>query len=102
MNIPDYRQNLGDTLAFYGIPMGPYIVLPFLGGSFLRDSPNLVLQAPLFLPVNKVTRYGLSAIDILRIRHSLIPLTTEVDKLYLDKYSAVKSIIHQNKKQSQK
>lgn len=35
----EYREaNFGNTMAFYGVPEGPYLVLPFLGPSTLRES----------------------------------------------------------------
>lgn len=38
-------ENFGTTLGFYGVPSGPYIVIPFLGPSTLRDSLGLVVDA---------------------------------------------------------
>jgi phospholipid-binding lipoprotein MlaA len=35
-------EDLGQTLARYGIPDGPYLILPFLGPSTLRDSVGTV------------------------------------------------------------
>jgi phospholipid-binding lipoprotein MlaA len=40
-NVPDIakvpREDLGQTLGFYGVPHGPYIVIPVFGGLSLRD-----------------------------------------------------------------
>lgn len=40
-NVPDIaklpREDLGQTLGFYGIPHGPYLVIPIFGGFSLRD-----------------------------------------------------------------
>ncbi len=35
-------MHFGDTLAFYHIPNGPYVVLPFFGSFYLRDASGLV------------------------------------------------------------
>mgnify|MGYP001211792164 CR=1 FL=1 len=45
-----FRQNedLGQTLGFYGVGQGPYIVLPFLGPSNLRDTTGTVTEAVAF------------------------------------------------------
>ena len=37
MGIPDNEEDLGQTLAVYGVNGGPYLMLPFLGPSTLRD-----------------------------------------------------------------
>jgi len=37
-----HDEDLGQTLGFYGLPDGPYIVLPILGSSNLRDTVGLV------------------------------------------------------------
>jgi len=37
-----HDEDLGQTLGFYGLPEGPYIVLPILGSSNLRDTVGLV------------------------------------------------------------
>ncbi|NKB64941.1 MAG: VacJ family lipoprotein [Gammaproteobacteria bacterium] len=42
MNLPRNREDFGQTLAVWGVPSGPYLVLPFLGPSNLRDATGLV------------------------------------------------------------
>jgi phospholipid-binding lipoprotein MlaA len=37
-NIKGQEQDLGLTLGYYGIAEGPYLILPFLGPSCLRDA----------------------------------------------------------------
>ena len=34
------REDLGQTLAVWGVGSGPYLVIPFLGPSTLRDAPS--------------------------------------------------------------
>lgn len=38
MNVPRYEEDFGQTLGSYGIPAGPYLVLPLLGPSNVRDT----------------------------------------------------------------
>ncbi|MGB4191159.1 MAG: VacJ family lipoprotein [Rickettsiales bacterium] len=38
LKMPYKNEDFGETLAHYGVPSGPYIVLPILGPSTLRDS----------------------------------------------------------------
>lgn len=38
MGLPQQREDFGQTLGYYRVPSGPYLVLPFLGPSSLRDA----------------------------------------------------------------
>ena len=38
MGIPKVDENFGETLAVWGVPEGPYLVLPILGPTNLRDA----------------------------------------------------------------
>ncbi len=42
MGLPRQSEDFGQTLGFYGVPAGPYLMLPLLGPSNLRDSGGLV------------------------------------------------------------
>jgi len=37
-NIPKHKNDLGQTLGVWGVPNGPYLVLPLLGPSVARDA----------------------------------------------------------------
>lgn len=39
--IPRHKEDFGQTLAVWGVPAGPYLVLPLLGPSTLRDTAAL-------------------------------------------------------------
>ncbi len=42
MEIPRPEEDFGQTLGYWGVPQGPYLVIPFLGPSNLRDGVGLV------------------------------------------------------------
>lgn len=42
MGLEPVREDLGQTLAHYGVPAGPYLMLPLLGPSNLRDSTGMI------------------------------------------------------------
>ena len=44
MGLPERREDFGQTLAVWGVPSGPYLMLPFLGPSNLRDAVALAPQ----------------------------------------------------------
>ena len=74
--IPREDEDFGQTLGFYGLGPGPYLVLPILGPSDLRDTAGLVVDTAVYSmmvgelidltglgsPENDILNYSLSAI----------------------------------------
>ncbi|WP_286973911.1 VacJ family lipoprotein [Pseudomonas sp.] len=44
MGIPQQREDFGQTLGYWGVPAGPYLMLPFFGPSSLRDGTGLLVD----------------------------------------------------------
>lgn len=44
MGLPKQQEDFGQTLGVYGVPAGPYLMLPLLGPSNLRDTGGLVVD----------------------------------------------------------
>lgn len=90
MNIDRHREDFGQTLGRWGVPAGPYIVLPLLGPSTLRDTLALPVDwqgDPLyhFTPVGeRDTLYGLRLVDV---RANLLRAGDVLEGAALDKYS---------------
>jgi phospholipid-binding lipoprotein MlaA len=38
-NLPKHNEDSGQTLGWWGVPPGPFLMLPFLGPATLRDAP---------------------------------------------------------------
>lgn len=47
------NEDFGQTLGYWGVPSGPYFVLPFLGPSTIRDTSGLVVDTVYFDPIYK-------------------------------------------------
>ena len=72
--VPQLREDFGQTLGFWGAGDGPYLVLPLLGPSNLRDATGLVVDNvgfSLLIPPGVrgstaylATAYGLRPIDL--------------------------------------
>ena len=90
MGIQRHREDFGKTLGHWGVASGPYLVLPVLGPSTVRDAAALVVDAKgdLVLQVDNVSSrnslYVLRAVDI---RASLLRAGQVLDQAALDKYS---------------
>lgn len=82
--------DFGQTLGVWGVPSGPYVVLPVLGSSTLRDSAGTVVDLTID-PWYGVTPIDLrntgSALRITQQRASLLDASSLVDDIALDKYS---------------
>lgn len=73
--LEEYDEDFGQTFAVWGIPKGPYLVLPFMGPSTLRDAagrPLDLLADPLYHYDNSSVRDPLYVLRIIDLRHRLL------------------------------
>lgn len=90
MGIERHREDFGKTLGHWGVGTGPYLVLPILGPSTVRDAAALMVdtQGDLVTHVHDVSArnslYVLRAVDL---RASLLRAGEVLDQAALDKYS---------------
>lgn len=98
-------EDLGQTMAVWGVPEGPYLVLPILGPNTTREAVGLVGEY--FIdPVNLIAanndidnvslyRAGANAVDF---RSRSIVALDDIEKNSIDFYAAVRSLYRQNRK----
>jgi phospholipid-binding lipoprotein MlaA len=93
MGIEKRSEDFGQTLGYWGVGSGPYVVLPFVGPSTLRDGLALVpdyLGDPLYREPNLATRDTAAALRLVDTRASLLSAGRLLDEAALDKYSFVR------------
>jgi phospholipid-binding lipoprotein MlaA len=44
IGLPDHEEDFGTALAYHGVPAGPYLVLPLLGPSNVRDGVGRIVD----------------------------------------------------------
>ena len=91
--IERHREDFGQTLGRWGIPPGPYLVLPLFGPSSVRDGVGLVLDFRNDLVSyidSSETRLGLRALWIVDVRERLLDATGLVEGIALDRYLFVR------------
>lgn len=78
MKLPKYDEDLGQTLGFYGVGPGPYLVLPLFGPSSLRDTGGLVGDFAISREINVFgvrkaiwASLPLTVLEVIQIRDSL-------------------------------
>jgi len=54
-NVERKPEDLGQTLAAWGVKPGPYLVLPFLGPSNIRDGAGGLVSSAVYYPFNEIT-----------------------------------------------
>jgi phospholipid-binding lipoprotein MlaA len=87
------RADLGQTLGVWGVPSGPYLVLPLFGPSNVRESAAFVPEqavSPSTLVDSTGARAALSAVSVVDTRATLLPATRMLDSIALDKYVFVR------------
>jgi phospholipid-binding lipoprotein MlaA len=90
MGLVRRSEDFGQTLGRWGLPPGPYLVLPLLGPSSVRDGVGLLADrqvAPSSLPDREVARYGVTTLEVVHQRALLLGTTALVDQVALDRYS---------------
>lgn len=90
----------GQTLAVWGFDEGPYIMLPLLGPSSVRDSVGLVgdfFMDPVGWTLGSEATIGRSVGNAVVIRSGNIEQVRELQRTSLDYYSAVRSLYRQQR-----
>lgn len=92
-------EDFGQTLGKWGVPPGPYLVLPLLGPSSFRDGTGRIADR-FANPVHYVDDWrwqlGLNAFDLLDRRVRLLPLTESLHDVY-DPYSFARQAYFQQR-----
>lgn len=85
-----HTEDFGQTLGRWGVPSGPYLVLPLFGPSTVRDGIGLIPDSRANL-INQVDdtseRNILWVSNLVDRRAQLLPLTDQADRIALDKYT---------------
>ncbi len=98
IGLEKHDEDLGQTLGVWGVGDGPYIVLPFLGSSNLRDSVGLYVDLsadPVWQVKEVATRNSLSGLRFTNRRAALLGADTTADQAALDKYGYMRSFYMQ-------
>ncbi len=101
MDIEKHTKNFGHTMGYWGMPPGPYLVLPLLGSSTLRDT----LALPVDLKGNLVaniphipTRNTATVVRGIATRAGLLKASTMLEQAALDRYSFTRDAFLQRRR----
>ena len=96
-----HYEDLGQTLGVYGVPDGPYLMLPLLGPSNLRDTTGRVgdyfinpLNSCCITPDDRYAIFGTTAVSE---RESSIELFDDLRSNSLDLYATLRTVYTQRR-----
>lgn len=102
MGLERRAEDFGQTLGYWGVGSGPYLVMPVLGPSTLRDATSYVLADRRADPIGEVNpinhrnvALGLKVVDQ---RSRLLSTTNTVDAIAFDRYSFVRDAYLQRRR----
>ena len=90
LGLKRHEEDFSQTLALWGVPSGPYIMLPLLGPSSVRDifsRPVSSLLSVTFHMTESDVNIALKAVDALETRERLLEIESLI---YGDRYDFVK------------
>lgn len=100
MGLPPHSNDLGLTFAKWGDKSSPYVVIPFLGPSTIRDGFGAFFDFSIFMPYpyirDDAVVYGLLGLRYIDLRSQFF----ETDRLMaeaLDKYAFIRDAYLQNR-----
>ena len=92
LGLPIHNEDFGQTLGHWGVPPGPYLVMPLLGSSNLRDAPSWIIDAHTvgerYLN-DQPLRWGISSLSIFEIRVQALAASSAIDNAF-DPYALVR------------
>ncbi len=103
MRIERSTEDFGQTLGRWGIKTGPYLVLPLLGPSTLRDTLAMPIDMkgnPASHIDNVATRNSATALNLLNQRSRLLQASEMLDQVALDPYTFTRDAFMQRRRSS--
>ncbi len=93
LELAAHDEDFGQTLAVWGVPSGPYLVLPVFGPSTLRDGfgrvPDYFAKPQRYADIPWETDTGLTTLDVLQTREGLFSMEDSIGQVY-DKYGVIR------------
>ena len=99
--LPYHSEDFGQTLAVYGVDSGPFLVLPLLGPTTLRDGAGRgvdILLDPLTYVLTTPQSIGRAGVTALDARERNLDTIDEIRRDALDEYARVRSLWLQNRR----
>jgi phospholipid-binding lipoprotein MlaA len=93
LGLEKHDEDFGQTLGWWGVPSGPYLVIPFLGPSSARDAPAKAVDPQWYWGRyidNNTAYWSLWTLDKVRTRANLLKAGAILEEAAIDQYSFVR------------
>lgn len=100
-NLPRHREDFGQTLGYWGVPAGPYVVIPLLGSSTVRDTAALPVDRfgnALSAIQDIGARNSLEVLNLVDQRSQFLRASQLIDQAALDRYSFTRDAFLQRRR----
>ncbi|MFN2426389.1 MAG: VacJ family lipoprotein [Candidatus Binatia bacterium] len=93
LKVPAPNEDFGQTLGYWGVGTGPYLVLPFMGPSNVRDTAGRLVDSanrvwPYFVPWYVTT--GTGVVEVINTRARYLEQVEDLRESSVDYYAAVR------------
>jgi len=92
--LPKHDEDFGQTLGYWGVGSGPFVVLPIFGPSDIRDAGGFTVDTVEFDPLAKIPkkseRYTAISLKYIDIRADLLKATDIIDATAIDRYAYIR------------
>ncbi len=100
--LPKHNEDFGQTLGYWGVGSGPYLVLPLFGSSNIRDTAGFVVDTAEFDPLqnipDKSERYGTLSLKYIDLRADLLNASNIIDETAIDRYAYTRDAWKQHRR----
>ena len=93
MGLEKHNEDFGQTLGVWGVPPGPYFVIPLLGPSTARDAPARAVDPSWYyssLVDNNTVYWSFWTLDKVNTRSNLLKAESVVEQAALDRYTFIR------------
>ena len=100
MGLEEHDEDLGQTLAVWGVDPGAYLYIPFLGPYTARNSPDLASSyfTNPFSYISTLFLLPVSALNLINDRANLLDASEFVDEASIDPYSFIREAYLQQRR----
>lgn len=101
LGLTKHDEDFGQTLGYWGIGTGPYLVLPFLGPSNLRDAPGKLADITLWMntlpELAASEETALVSLNVINEHSQYLNLEARTDELGHERYVFLRDVYLDNR-----
>jgi len=94
LDLKKHDEDFGQTLGYWGVPSGPYFIIPLFGPSTIRDAAGFATDSVYIDPVYRRLNFGTAltaeVVDAIDTRAGLLFASKLMDEVALDRYIYLK------------